>query len=239
MRLRRQRTPPPPGVGPNYFGVRTRLAKSVGTDKRYKLAAIRALPTTKKDTVVLQATDGKQAVCLLTLGQMSSPRLIPSDVLPKRKDAKGVMIDLADDQWRSSEGKSVPDEYRDESGYPPIADVLPKFSARGKTLPVQLGIDLALLSKVAESLGTSKLTLFISIPDKTHTPNTADGGYVKKPVAICPATDEGKVRGIGVLMPLSPVNGVPFYMKVRRLVADAEARCKAKSPGRSAKPQPV
>ena len=46
--------------------------------------------------------------------------------------------------------------------------------------------------------------------------------YVNKPVLICPATDEHKVCGIGVLMPLQPVNGTHYYMKVRQVVADAE-----------------
>jgi hypothetical protein len=222
------------------FGIRTRLARAAGEDGRYKLATIRALPSTKKDTVVLQATDGKQAVCVLAPGEMSRPRLVPAEVLPRRKSSKGSSVELVGDKWRSSEGPSVPDEYGDQFCYPPIAEVLPKFSVRGKAPPVQLGIDLALLSKVAESLGTSKLTLFVPVPVKPGGDRTGDS-FVKKPIAICPATDEGKVRGIGVVMPLQPVNGVPFYMKVRRLVAAAEARCKPKARTRAAnrQPQPV
>jgi len=214
--------------------VRTRLARSTGTDKHYKLGAVRALPTKKKDTVVLQATDGRQAVCLIAPGRMRSPRLVPPVVLPKRKDVKGVVIDLADERWRSSEGRSTPDEYAGESCYPSIAEVLPKLGTRAQTRRVQLGIDVALLSKVADSLGTSKLTLFIPIPDKTREPGTDDGGHVKKPIAICPATDDGGVRGIGVVMPLQPVNGVRFYAKVRQLVVDAEARCKTRPANRPA-----
>lgn len=222
------------GGGPNHFGVRTCLAKATGTDGRYQLAAIRALPTAKPDTVVLQATDGRQAVCLITAGQMSSPRLVPTDVLPKRKDAKGVTIDLTGDHWRSSEGGSVPDVHREESAYPSILDVLPKFSERDKKPPIQFGIDLTVLNKLADALGTSKLTLFIpdidkTSPDKPPAGGPVNGGYVKKPIAVCPATEEGKVRGIGVMVPLQPVNGVPFYRKVHRLVAEAEARCRPKS----------
>ena len=226
MRLRRPRTPP--AGGPNYFGVRTRIARSTGTDKRYKLGAIRALPTKKKDTVVLQATDGQQAVCLITLGTMSSVRLVPTKILPSRRNTEPVVVDLLNGQWQSSDGKSIPDEYSTETCFPPVADVLPNLNSRTKSTHVQLGIDLSLLSKVADSLGTTKLTLFIPIPDKTREPGSTDGGYVKKPVAICPATDEGKVRGIGVVMPLQPTNGESFYTKVRRLVVDAEARCKTK-----------
>ena len=237
MRLRKRNTPPE--GGPNYFGVRTRIARSTGTDKRYKLSAIRALPTRKKDTVVLQATDGQQAVCLITLGQMSSPRLVPSKVLPTRKDAKGITVDLSGDQWRSSDGKITSDEYADDSSFPQIADVLPDLNTRNKPSHIQLGIDLALLSKVADSLGTCKLTLFIPVPDKTREPDTASNGYVKKPVAVCPATDEGKVRGVGVVMPLQPTNGVPFYEKVRRLVASAETRCQPVRANTTRAPQPV
>jgi hypothetical protein len=220
-KLRRRR--PPSIGGPHYFGLRTRLAKSVGIDKRYKLNAIRVLPSSKKDTVVLQATDGKQAVCLLTLGKMSSPRLVPSAVLPTRKDAKGTMVDLAGDQWRSSDGKSVPDDYNGESLYPQLSDVLPKISTQARSYQVRLGIDLSLLTRVAESLGTSKLTLFVSVPRKPTDDHRGEL-FVSKAVAVCPATDESDVRGIGVVMPLQPSNGVQYYMKVRKAVADAEER---------------
>lgn len=238
MRLRRNRTPPPgDGAGPYHFGVRTCLARAAGKDGRYKLSTVRALPTSKPDTVVLQATDGQQAVCLIAPGSMGSARLVPTEVFPKRQGAKGATVDLGDGHWRSSDGKTAPDVHRDESVYPPIMDVLPKFGERDKAPPVQLGIDLTVLNKVSDALGTSKLTLFIPHASKTPPPapgspgdpSTADGGFIKKPIAVCPATDEGKVRGIGVLVPLQPVNGVGFYMKVRRLVADAESRCKPKA----------
>jgi len=225
-KFRRRRSPPI--GGPHYFGIRTRLAKSVGIDKRYRLNAIRVLPSSKKDTVVLQATDGKQAVCLLTLGKMSSPRLVPSAVLPTRKDAKGTMVDLADDQWRSSDGKSVPDDYAGESCYPQLSDVLPKISTQARSSQVRLGIDLDVLSKVAESLGTSKLTLFVPVPRKPTGESTAEL-FVSKAVAVCPATDESDVRGIGVVMPLQPSNGVLYYMKARKAVVDAEEHSKSKA----------
>ncbi|MEZ6190035.1 MAG: hypothetical protein R3C45_01945 [Phycisphaerales bacterium] len=121
-----------------------------------------------------------------------------------------------------------------KDGYPKITEVLPKFSPRVSKPPIQLGVDVTLLNKLADALGTSKLTLFITDLDKTHPDKTTaggtlNGGFVKKPVAVCPAHDEGKVRGVGVFMPLQPVNGLRFYETVRRLVAEAEAMSKQPS----------
>jgi hypothetical protein len=222
--------------GPKFFEVRTRLAKSVGIDKRYKLNAIRVLPTKKKDTVVLQVSDGIHAVCVMTRGKMSSPRLVPSEVLPTRKSNDDIMVALAGDEWRSSDGKTAVDMYDGESCYPPVSDVLPRISNQGKPSHVKLGIDLSVLSKVAESLGTSKLTLFVPIPRKP-VGNERGELFVTKPVAVCPANDEHKVRGVGVLMPLQPVNGTSYYMKARQVVADAEERCKAKARSKVSKPR--
>jgi len=233
MRLRRRRNPPK--GGPNYFGVRTRLAQSSGTNKRYKLGEIRVLPTRKKDTVVLQATDGQQAVCLITLGTMSRVRLVPADILPSRKNTEPVVVDVLNGQWQSSDGKTISDTYADDTSYPPFADVLPKFGYKDKAPPIRLGIDLVLLNKVADALGTSKLTLLLPDTDKTPAPGAPGEGYVSQPVAVCPATDEGKVRGVGVVMPLKPVNGASFYTKVRRIVVDAEARCKPRASIRTIK----
>lgn len=220
--------------GPQFFEVRTRLAKSAGTVTRHKLNAIRVLPTKKKDTVILQATDGTQAVCVMTRGMMSSPRLVPSEVLPIRK-CDDVMVALAVDQWRSSDGKSIEDKYKGETNFPPMVDVLPDFNTQSESSHLRLGIDLALLDKVSMSLGTSKLTLFIPIPRKATGGATGES-YVNKPIAVCPATDEEGVRGIGVVMPLQPRNGKEYFMKVRKLVSDSEARLWPKAGTRTLKP---
>lgn len=253
MRLRRRRSEPPvnPGPsggtggsgGPHYFGIRTLLARAAGKDGRYKLSAIRALPSRKPNTAVLQATDGQQAVCLITTGTMRSSRLVPADVLPSRRNTEPTLVDVLNGQWQSSDGKTAPDVFTPEDGYPKIADVLPKFSPRVGKPPVQLGIDVTLLNKLADALGTPKLTLFIPVidktrPDKTPAGGTVNGGFVKKPVAVCPANDAGKVRGVGVFMPLQPVNGVRFYETVRRLVAEAEAMSKPKARKQEAAPAP-
>lgn len=238
MRLRKQRTAPEGGA--NYFGVRTLLARAAGKDGRYKLSAIRALPSRKPNTVVLQGADGHQAVCLITVGTMSSPRLVPTDVLPSRRNAEPTLVDVLNSQWQSSDGKTAPDVFTHDDRYPPIAEVLPKFGPRVGKSPIQLGVDVTLLTKLADALGTPKLTLFIPDTDNIHSDKTptsgpGNGGFVKKPIAVCPANDEGKVRGVGVFVPLQPVNGVKFYETVRRLVAEAEALSKP----RTRKPAPV
>lgn len=234
MRFRRKPTPLAGSAGgPHYFGVRTLLARAAGRDGRYKLSAIRALPSRKPNTVVLQGTDGQQAVCLITTGTMRSPRLVPADVLPSRRNTEPTLVDVLNGQWQSSDGKTAPDVFTPEDGYPKIADVLPKFGPRVGKPPIQLGVDVTLLNKIADALGTPKLTLFITDLDKTRPDKTpgggpVNGGFVKKPIAVCPANDEGKVRGVGVFVPLQPVNGVRFYETVRRLVAEAEAFSKPK-----------
>ena len=238
MRLRRQPTPPPGSAGgPNYFGVRTLLARAAGKDGRYKLSAIRALPSRKPNTVVLQAADGHQAVCLITAGTMSTPRLGPTDVLPSRRNTEPTLVDVLNGQWQSSDGKTAPDVFTHDDRYPPIAEVLPKFGPRVGKPAIQLGIDVTLLTRLADAFGTPKLTLFIPDSDNIHSDKTpargnGNGGFVKKAVAVCPANDEGKVRGVGVFVPLQPVNGIRFYEQVRRLVAQAEAlsRPKARKP---------
>tara|TARA_R110002111_G_C5930798_1_gene366752 strand:- start:232 stop:804 length:573 start_codon:yes stop_codon:yes gene_type:complete len=177
--------------------------------------------------VILQASDGTQAVCVLARGKMDMPRLVPSQALPSKINADGTVVSLAGDEWRSSGGKTVPDKYAGESGYPSVSMVLPKINGHVKTPQIKLGIDLDALSKVAASLGTSKLTLFIT-PSRKSVSIEHRESFVNKAVAVCPATDEGKVRGVGVLMPLQPVNGVSYYMKARQVVVDAEDRCKSK-----------
>lgn len=210
---------------PRFFDVRTHLAKATGVDKRYKFNAVRVLPVRKKDTVILQASDGTQAVCVLARGRMDMPRLVPSQALPSKIHADGTVVALAGGQWRSSDGQSAADQYAGENGYPSVSMVLPKMNGHAKSSQIKLGLDLEVLSKVAASLGTSKLTLFITPPRKSVSKEQG-GSFVNKAVAVCPATDEGKVRGVGVLLPLKPENGVAYYTTIRQLVERAEERCR-------------
>ncbi len=237
---RRTRARTRPVQGDNCsFKINTRIAKATGEDKRYKLGAVRVLPTRQKNKVLLQATDGQQAVCVLAAGQVNSPNLVPTRILPSRKQPSAATVELVGGQWRCSDGKCEPDQYAGDQDYPSILDVLPEVKGKpfttkadplSKELPhLLLGVDLALLTKVAQGLGTSKLSFLIPVP--VHTTNGKAGtNYVNKPVLVCPATDDDKSRGIGVLMPLRPTNGSEYYMKTRQAVVDAENRLKPKSP---------
>ena len=103
----KKRTPTPSGL--HCFAIRTRIAKSVGKDGNYKCGSVRALPSVNKDEVVLQATDGHHATCLLTNGQMTTPRLVPASALPTRNLQRPIGVRLLDGQWESLEGRIVPD----------------------------------------------------------------------------------------------------------------------------------
>ena len=105
-RPRRRSSPTAPPRGAHNFAVRTRLAKATGKDGgRYAYDSIQALPSPAKDTVILEATDSRQAVCLLAPGQMAGSKLVPSGVLPTRQLPQDAVINLVDGQWQSSEGR--------------------------------------------------------------------------------------------------------------------------------------
>ncbi len=55
---------------------------------------------------------------------------------------------------------------------------------------VALGIDIDLLRIAAESLGTTKLTLFVPVPVKDANRKPIET-FVNKPVAVCPAPIAG------------------------------------------------
>ena len=127
---------------------------------------------------------------------------MPAGVLPTENLQQPIGVRLIDGQWESLEGRIVPDtqDTGGERQYPQIGDVLPVVSKtpfyktavqadrrkRSDPTPsthVVLGIDLELLRKVVESLGTMKLTLFVPVPVKDV--NKKPGyTFVNKPVAI-------------------------------------------------------
>ena len=171
--------------GPHSFAVRTRIVRATGSDDRYPCGAVRALPSPNRDTVVLQATDGKQAVCLLTTGRMAQPCLVPPGVLPTRQSGSDVIVRMVDEYWQSSEGKHAPDTYGPLTDqFPSVAEVLPivgkrlfhetqrhaeqrrQTAGQGESMHIMLGVDVELLRKIAESLGNSKLTLFVPVQIK-------------------------------------------------------------------------
>ena len=239
--------------------VHTRLGRATGApaDKsaRYRLDAVRALPAAGSAPgsppgpgngsgggsgggVVLQATDGKLAACILVPGELSAPTMIPAAVLPTRQLASPADLTRRGDQWQSSEGR-VADAPPKDSPFPGVGDVLPQVPARSLTVSkaklarsrdgvpphVVVAVDLSLLNRVGDALGTGKLTLIVPVPVKADDSSPVEsGGCVDKPVAICPAIKGEGVRGIAVVMPLKPDHGPRHYEQVRRIVLEAERR---------------
>ena len=115
-------SPSPPGQ--HSFQVKTRISKAVGKEGRYACHSVRALPSVHKGEVILQATDGHQATCVITQGHLTSSRLVPASVLPSRQSNQAVAVRLIGGQWESTDGRAVEDKSGDGS-FPSMGDVLP------------------------------------------------------------------------------------------------------------------
>ena len=230
------------------FGVRTRIARASGKPGRYASDAVRVLPAPDGEHAILQATDGRQAVCLFGPGVMADARLVPQQVLPTRRLNDFARVQLVNGAWQSTEGKLATDSYGEgEGAFPPVGEVLPKVGKtpahetaahaarrrRSADQPasehVMLGIDLELLKKQAEALGTTKLMLMVPIPIRAQGARSAETG-VNRPVPVMAATEEG-VDGVGLVMPLRP--GKPFarYEQLRQAIVDAERHAKPTNGG--------
>jgi len=188
-------------------------------------------------------------VCLIAPGEMSQTRLVPPEVMPTRELQHEAMIKLVDGKWQSSEGKMAEDRYSDKDTYPQLADVLPcvgktpfyltpkqgtkppKTNGRVAEPHVVLAINVDLLRKVADSLGDSKLVLFVPVPIKQSPDAKASDMYVTKPVPICTADIEDKDAGIGVVMPLKPEKAAFRYEHMRKIVAESENNAKTNGRG--------
>ncbi|MBI1338467.1 MAG: hypothetical protein GC164_16110 [Phycisphaera sp.] len=218
------------------FKVSSRIAQSAGSSGRYASDKVRALPTPDGERVILQATDGHQAVCVVEPGHMAKGSvLVPTQVLPTRKPAQAVTVRLERDHWESSEGKLAPAV--EEGSFPPIGDVLSDVSTSTSSASnplngnghtgthIALALDAEFLRKQALALGTTKLTLLIPLPVKSHPGKTSSEQelpVVERPVCVCPATAEAGVEGIGVVMPLKPERSATYYRQLRQLVVESE-----------------
>ena len=114
-----------------------------------------------------------------------------------------------DGQWQSSEGRIAQARVDEPGAFPPIADVLPqvhkrpyyetarqaevrqKSNGQVESVHVVVGIDTALLNKVAEALGNPKLTLMVPVPIRPQGKPPQEM-FVNKPVAVCPTNGEGR-----------------------------------------------
>jgi hypothetical protein len=208
--------------------VPTAIARATGESRRYALDCVRVLPT--RCGVLLQASDGRQAVCVFTQGHVSDSALLPSKLLPVQARHLPASVEIHRGHWRARDGSPVP---APAGGFPPIADVLPAVDARFVTV----SLDVDQLKKVAAVLGTAKLTLMLQPGDRHN---------VEKPVAVMPAergdptyrggtsatpgatgTPEASgVDGLGVVLPLITNVVIEDYARARDAVLQAEKRAR-------------
>jgi len=241
---------------PPSFQVGTRIARCCGkATERYPLDAIRVLPTDRPDRVLLQASDGHQAVCTFNPGKAGSAVMIPGEVLPTRRTTKPIVVEKTGDHWKTSDGRIAEDRHGSTpNGYPEVGQALPWIDKRphaqtqksadarrqkGTPPPVvAVGIDVRQLLKVADGLGTAKLTLMITVP--TRVPGESPGeSYVDKPIAVVPAVKDAPTQGVGVLMPIQPERGPTEYLRLRELVKRSEQATTDGHRRRSASTQPT
>ena len=220
----------------------TMIKRATGTSERYALSSVRALPLRYRGgrrstsdpafrhNVVLQASDGHQAVCVLTEGAIEQPTLIPGEVLPTRHGdcAGGVAMDSGG--WRSRDGKESP-ALDPDAEFPAISSVLPE--AGPGTVAVAINVDR--LRRVAASLGTDNVTLIVP-PAKTKPAQPKAQATVTEPIGICPAGKDD-TDGVAVMMPVVSDRSIAYYKRVRDAVVKAEQSDKGKTTRRTRKPK--
>ena len=244
--LRIRRKPPPATTTGFTAGDRARcniptlLKRATGTSGRYTISAVRALPlrfrggqrsTNKpafRHNVVLQATDGHQAVCVLTDGAIERPTLIPAEVLPSRQADRGDGPVLDGKRWRAKNGDES-NAIDPNADFPPIGPVLPETYPG--TIAVAISVDR--LRRVAAGLGTDTITLLVppakKTPGKPKTPAT-----VRDPIGVCPAGKDD-TEGVAVMLPVECQRSQAYYNRVREAVIEAEQPGKRKKTRRSSK----
>ena len=230
-----------PGTAVEHITLCTPIGRACGgSPTRYALDHVRALAA--GDHVILQATDGHQAVCLIARGRLRSTHLLPPRILPTRRVRTEVTLRRGREGWISTEGRlAEADPDSAAKPYPPVAQTLPAVATRpayetaaqaqqrtGKGGPpnmhIALGIDIDVLRKLAEGLGSTKLTLLVPIPIRPPRPpgQRADQVCVDRPIAACPLDPDSGVEGIGVIMPIRTERAAAQYEKLRQRILQAE-----------------
>jgi len=227
-------------------GVRCRIPtlikRATGSSGRYTLSAVRALPLrfrggkqsnsnpAFRHNVVLQASDGEQAVCVLTEGAVEEPTLIPSEVLPTRQADRNNGVGLDGETWRTKHGEEAP-AVDSQSPFPPIGSALPETSAGS----VAVAISLDRLRRVAAGLGTDHITLLV--PAAKKTPGSPKSqATVRDPIGVC-AAGKDDVEGVGVMLPVECERSHTYYERVREAIVKAEQPRDRKKARRAAKPR--
>ena len=239
--LRIRRKPPPQSMG--FTGghdvrcrIPTLIKRATGSSGRYALSAVRALPLRYRGkqsndpafrhNVILQASDGHQAVCVLTEGAVEQPTLIPGEVLPTRQTDRMSAVVLDGKTWRAKNTQDVP-ALDAGSQFPTIGPVLPE--AHSDTVAVAINVDR--LRRIAAGLGTGNVTLLVppakKTPGKPKSPAT-----VRDPIGVCAASKDD-TEGVAVMLPGECQRGQAYYNRVREAVMQAEQPRKSKTPRRS------
>ena len=241
--LRIRRKPPRQSKGfTGGHGVRchipTLIKRATGSSERYALSAVRALPLRYRGkrsndpafrhNVVLQASDGHQAVCVLTEGAVEKPTLIPGEILPTRQTDRMSAVVLDGKTWRANNTEDVP-ALDVGSQFPTIGPVLPE--AHSDTVAVAINVDR--LRRVAAGLGTDSVTLLVppakKTPSKPKNPST-----VRDPIGVC-AAGKDDTEGVAVMMPVECERSQSYYGRVREAVMQAELPRKQSKPRRPAR----
>lgn len=245
LRIRRQ-SPPAKldtvSVGPVQCRIPTLIKRATGTSERYALSAVRALPLryrgqrrSSKDpafrhNVVLQASDGHQAVCVLTEGAIEQPTLIPGEVLPTRQADRDSAVILDGKEWRAKNGEAA-EAIDSDNPFPPLGSVLPK--THPDTTAVAINIDR--LRRVAAGLGTDNVTLLVPVAKKTPGQPKSQP-TVRDPIGVC-AAGKDDTDGVAVMLPVECERSHAYYNRVREAVVKAEQPRQRKPRRQTKKPR--
>ncbi len=236
--------------GPTRVRIPTRIGRATGSSDRFALSAVRALPLVSRGrrrgrptkaagdpprnhNAMLQATDGHQAVCVLTQGHVESATLVPGKALPTKYAGGRAGVSFADGRWRSSDGREA-SPVQGTTDFPSVGSVLPdvvkskragkdasrRRGARGMAAqPITLAVSVDRLRRVAAGLGTDTVTLLVTANPSEQ--SGSDGNTVTAPIAVCPADDDAP-DGVAVMLPVPATRGADYYARLRAAVLDAE-----------------
>ena len=216
------------------------IKRATGSSGRYALSAVQALPLRYRGkrsnapafrhNVVLQASDGHQAVCVLTEGTVEQPTLIPGEVLPTRQADRMSGVTLDGETWRAKNSEDAP-ALDAGSQFPPIGPVLPE--PHSDTIAVAINVDR--LRRVAAGLGTDNVTLIVP-PTKKTPGKPKSPPAVRDPIGVC-AAGKKDTEGVAVMLPVECERSQSYYSRVREAVMQAEQPGKSRKPRRATRPR--
>lgn len=177
--------------------IKTRIDKVVDPESsRYALGCVQATPRSEGE-VFLTATNGRSLVVLPAEGHVDQERLIPGEVLPKKKVGRLAHKVRLNGHWLSSDGRYSAEP---EGRFPQTQDCFAEREHHEADVndpavlwaghSIQVSLDPKLLLEMAEAMNESDrvLTLFL---------RANKAGVVEHSINVL-----GE-KGVGVLMPCS------------------------------------